>query len=165
MPAGTARTEPNTSAKVCFMQVFIVLIAQGQVWRCMEQAYEIERCVCHVPGTRDKVANRQMTATAAGQQRAAQVAAEVAAKVEATAAAGAAAGAVAGGGRGRGQLQIAMCVNSHTAAPRPGYKVSPDRRQTTAMLVIFNVCLVNAWSAGKGGKESGLRLHFLCAHS
>lgn len=128
----------------------------------MEQAYEIERCVCHVPGTRDKVANRQMTATAAGQQRAAQVAAEVAAKVEATAAA---AGAVAGGGRGRGQLQIAMCVNSHTAAPRPGYKVSPDRRQTTAMLVIFNVCLVNAWSAGKGGKGSGLRLHFLCAHS
>lgn len=48
-----------------------------------------------------------------------------------------------------------MCVNSHTAVPRPGYKVSPDRRQTTAMLVIFNVCLVNAWSAGKGGGGVG----------
>lgn len=65
--------------------------------------------VCHVPGTRDKVANRQMTATAAGQQRPAEVAAEVEATAT-TAAAAAAAGTVAGAGaRAVGSCKL-QCV-------------------------------------------------------
>lgn len=64
--------------------------------------------VCHVPGTRDKVANRQMTATAAGQQRPAEVAAEV--EATATAAAAAAAGTFAGAGvRAVGSCKL-QCV-------------------------------------------------------
>lgn len=64
--------------------------------------------VCHVPGTRDKVANRQMTATAAGQQRPAEVAAEV--EATATASAAAAAGTVAGAGvRAVGSCKL-QCV-------------------------------------------------------
>lgn len=102
----------------------------------MEQAYGIERCaMCHVPGTRDKVANRQMTAAESGAGRR-----KAGAQQEAA------------GGQQRQRRQLSwkqlllllqpessqgaaancnVCKFTHSCVPPPpGYKVSPDRRQT-----------------------------------